>query len=250
MKAVPHQQLTLELETKHVKTYLLNNLAFVFLRRLLGWFLPRKLGILLPSQLWQRCLSSLCRNAGSRSPPSTTVPEQRTDVGCWKRFNLFSILMSIFMKSRFCNNSLLVMRKGVTVECSDLHCNPSDFPNNSQLSMHYKEFLKGYRSSAESVMIKFPFSDGSRRLDDFAVGCVDGFSKILLMMSIVSFVDELEMSPEAIAASQTLTNCLKSFSLVRCSYDHGENPQKHFLESLRNYATIFIGLLFLFWSII
>jgi len=51
MKAVPHQQLTLELETKHVKTYLLNNLAFVFLRRLLGWFLPRKLGILLPSQL-------------------------------------------------------------------------------------------------------------------------------------------------------------------------------------------------------
>ena len=114
--------------------------------------------------------------------------------------------------------------------------NPSDFPNNSQLALHFKEFLKGYKSSSESVVTKFPFADGSRRLEDFTVGCVDGFSKILLMLAIVSFVDELEMTPEAIASSKTLSNALQSFSLVRCCYDHRDSPQQHFLDSLRNSA--------------
>ena len=86
------------------------------------------------------------------------------------------------------------------------------------------------------MIAKFPFSDGSRRLEDFTVGCVDGFSKIVLMLSIVSFVDELEMTPEAIASSKTLSNTLQSFSLVRCCYDHRDSPQQHFLNSLRNSA--------------
>ena len=124
-----------------------------------------------------------------------------------------------------------------------LPCNPSDFPNNSQLAMHFKEFLKGYRSSAESIITKFPYSDGSRRLEDFSVGCVDGFSKILLMLAIVSFVDELEMTPEAIASSKTLSHALQSFSLVRCCYEHRESPQQLFLDSLRNLArTVWVCL--------
>lgn len=88
------------------------------------------------------------------------------------------------------------------------------------------------------MVTKFPFADGSRRLEQFSVGCVDGFSKILLMLAIVSFVDELEMTPESIASSKTLSNALQTFSLVRCCYDHRESPQQHYLDSLRDSANI------------
>ena len=122
--------------------------------------------------------------------------------------------------------------------CSSPHvsnacCDPEDFPNNNQLSMHFKEFLSGYRSSADSIVTKFPFADGSRTLDDFSVGCVDGFSKILLMISIVAFIDELEISADAIRQCPMLMNTLQSFSVVRCTYMHESHPGHHFLQSLR-----------------
>ena len=110
-----------------------------------------------------------------------------------------------------------------------------DYPNNAQISLHFKEFLlSGYRLSAEAVMTKFPWADGSRELRPFSVGCVDGFTKIIIMLALVGVIEELEISDEALQSCPVLLKALKSFRYVRCSYEHEENPANHFLHSLRN----------------
>jgi hypothetical protein len=106
----------------------------------------------------------------------------------------------------------------------------SDFPNNSQLCMYFREFAQfGYKSSAEAVVTKFPYCDGSRCLEQFSVGVSDGFTKVLLMFLIISFVEELELSKEE---QETLKSTLCSFKYVRCTYEHFDNPGHHYLNSL------------------
>lgn len=66
------------------------------------------------------------------------------------------------------------------------------WPQNQQLRSHFGDFLKGYRSSAESIECTFPHADSSRVLNDFSVCFADGFSKVLLCTAIVCFIHELE----------------------------------------------------------
>lgn len=66
---------------------------------------------------------------------------------------------------------------------------------------------------------------------------MDGFTKVLLMMSILCFVEELEFTEDKLK-DPTLQATLKSFQLVRCSYTHYDNPGYYFLNSLRNQAEL------------
>ena len=67
----------------------------------------------------------------------------------------------------------------------------TDFPQNTQMSAHFKEFLKdGYRVSAEAVEVKFATGDGSRSIYDGSVGISDGFCKLLIMAGITLICGE------------------------------------------------------------
>ena len=69
----------------------------------------------------------------------------------------------------------------------------TDFPQNTQMAAHIKEFLKdGYRVSAEAVEVKFATGDGSRSIYDGSVGISDGFCKLLIMVGITLICGELE----------------------------------------------------------
>lgn len=58
--------------------------------------------------------------------------------------------------------------------------------------MHFGEFLEGYRVSEEAVRIKFLATPSDRMLQPGIVGYVDGFAKVLIMVSIVTFIHELD----------------------------------------------------------
>ena len=103
------------------------------------------------------------------------------------------------------------------------------------MAVHFREFLFcGYRVSAEAIITKFEQSSGDRVMHDFTVGLVDGQSKLLLMLSIVAFVDELEISEDAINQCPMLLKTLESFRYIRCAYQHFENAAGHYLNSLRH----------------
>lgn len=70
--------------------------------------------------------------------------------------------------------------------------NPAVYPVNAQFKKHFKEFLTGYRSSAESVEVKFQKTAANRTIGCFTVGIVDGFLKILTMMGVACIVHELD----------------------------------------------------------
>lgn len=67
-----------------------------------------------------------------------------------------------------------------------------DYPQNEQCRAHFGEFLLGYRSSAETVQCKFPYSDSTRSVKLFSTGFIDGFNKIILMMGILAGIYEME----------------------------------------------------------
>ena len=69
---------------------------------------------------------------------------------------------------------------------------PADWPQNEQCRLHFGEFLKGYRPSAESVETRFPFADSTRQVKNFSVCFNDGFTKVLLMTGICCFIYELD----------------------------------------------------------
>ena len=69
----------------------------------------------------------------------------------------------------------------------------ADYPQNTQMACHFKEFLKGgYRVSAEAVEVKFPSGDGTRQSFSGSVGINDGFTKILIMAGICLICHSLE----------------------------------------------------------
>ena len=111
---------------------------------------------------------------------------------------------------------------------------PADYPNNSQFTLFFKEFVTfGYRSSTDAIVVKFPWADGSRNLELWSVGISDGFTKIILMLSVVAIAWELELTgPEV----DQLKGTFSSFKFVRCTYEHFVHPGHHFLKSLRTLA--------------
>lgn len=119
---------------------------------------------------------------------------------------------------------------------------PAVFPSNQQLSMHLGEFLTfGYKPSIGNVECKFPFRDSTRSISDFSVGVVDGHCKIILMFLITAMATELEFSLEQL---KEISPVLASFSQIRCSYEHFDNPAHFFLYSLRIFAAIYLVILF------
>ncbi len=69
---------------------------------------------------------------------------------------------------------------------------PAVYPVNAQFKKHFREFLTGYRSSAESVEVKFQKTAANRAIGGFTVGIVDGFLKVLLMMGVACIIHELD----------------------------------------------------------
>lgn len=67
-----------------------------------------------------------------------------------------------------------------------------DYPQNEQCRAHFGEFLLGYRSSAEAVQCKFPYSDSTRAVKKFCTGFIDGFNKVILMVGILAAIHEME----------------------------------------------------------
>ncbi|CAK9080612.1 unnamed protein product, partial [Durusdinium trenchii] len=112
------------------------------------------------------------------------------------------------------------------------------FPNNQQIYVIYKEFLEhGYKGALGTVLIKFPHRDGTRSIPAGSVGLVDGFAKIMVMLSVVLFIKELELLDQALE-DPTLRKTLQSFADIRCSYEHHENPSLFHLQSLRHLSCI------------
>lgn len=112
---------------------------------------------------------------------------------------------------------------------------PADFPPNTQFKVHWREFLReGYKPHYGALMVKFPdwSRDGSRAIQQGSVGLVDGQTKLLIMLSIVSFVAELELS-EADCEHPILKATLASFASIYCSFTHYDHPGHYFLQSLR-----------------
>ena len=108
------------------------------------------------------------------------------------------------------------------------------FPNNSAISLHYREFLlRGYLPGAEGILTKFPLADSSRELKPFSVGMVDGFCKVVIMLALLAAIDELEVSEDRLQKDADMLKTLKSFKYIHCAYQHVENPADHFLQALR-----------------
>ena len=69
----------------------------------------------------------------------------------------------------------------------------SDYPQKTQVSAHFREFLKnGYQVSAEAIQTKFPVADGTREIVLGTVGINDGFTKIVIMVGIILITHFLE----------------------------------------------------------
>ena len=100
--------------------------------------------------------------------------------------------------------------------------------------------VHGYRPSREAVQVKFGDGarDGSRVINDFSTGIVDGFTKILIMMSIPVFCRELQISSQDAFADKVLGATLASFQCVRCAYTHYDNIAFHHLDALRCLAVV------------
>ena len=58
--------------------------------------------------------------------------------------------------------------------------------------MHIKEFMLGYRSSAEAVQVRFPRVDQTRSIQDFATGYNDGQLKCITMIGLVVIIHALD----------------------------------------------------------
>ncbi|CAK8998217.1 unnamed protein product [Durusdinium trenchii] len=105
------------------------------------------------------------------------------------------------------------------------------YPSNQQFKKHFGEFLRyGYKPHLGAIEVKFPFRDSTRTIPPHSVGLVDGFAKIVIMLSIVAMVKELELE---VPRDSPLEATLHSFATVHCSYSHFQQPAHHFLYSLK-----------------
>ena len=107
------------------------------------------------------------------------------------------------------------------------------------MQIHFPEFLQhGYKSSIGNIECKFPHRDSTRGIGPFSVGCTDGHTKVILMMTVVAMVKELDFGAEQLQ-DKHLAMVLASFAQIRCSYEHYSNPAHFFLHSLRSLTFCF-----------
>lgn len=107
------------------------------------------------------------------------------------------------------------------------------YPSNQQFEVHFMEFLtNGYKPSMGCVDIRFDHGSGDRSLKLHDVKFVDGQTKVLLMLSIIAFCAELELTARDCEHPHMQT-VLSSFVAVRCTYNFFENESDHYLHSLK-----------------
>ncbi|CAK9080615.1 unnamed protein product, partial [Durusdinium trenchii] len=107
------------------------------------------------------------------------------------------------------------------------------FPNNQQIYVIYKEFLEhGYKGALGTVLIKFPHRDGTRSIPAGSVGLVDGFAKIMVMLSVVLFIKELELLDQALE-DPTLRKTLQRRTLEQYVQDHQDKSRNALQKSLQ-----------------
>eukprot|EP00435_Cladocopium_sp_Y103_P056619 s599_g19.t1 len=95
------------------------------------------------------------------------------------------------------------------------HAGPADYPSNQQFEVHFMEFLtNGYKPGMGCVDIRFDHGSGDRTLRFHDVKFVDGQTKVLLMLGIVGFCAELELTDTDCEDPQ-LKMVLSSFVGVR-----------------------------------
>lgn len=82
-----------------------------------------------------------------------------------------------------------------------------------------------------SVDVRFDHGAGDRSLNVHTVKFVDGQTKVLIMLAIVGFCSELELTEEDISTSP-LAHVLSTFISIRCHFEFFENESHHFLHSL------------------
>lgn len=112
------------------------------------------------------------------------------------------------------------------------------------MQIHFPEFLQhGYKSSIGNIECKFPHRDSTRGIGPFSVGVTDGHTKVILMMTVVAMVKELEFGAEQLQ-DKHLAMVLASFAQIRCSYEHYSNPAHFFLHSLRSLMVCFTRIYF------
>ncbi|CAK9076606.1 Uncharacterized protein SCF082_LOCUS36896, partial [Durusdinium trenchii] len=105
------------------------------------------------------------------------------------------------------------------------------FPNNGGICLIVNEFMhSGYSSGFDAIKVKFPMADDTREVKDWTTGVVDGQTRILACLAIISCCAELELVAELV---EEIRDVLGSFKLLRCSYKHFENPGHHYLHSLK-----------------
>lgn len=164
---------------------------------------------------------------------STSDPPGRTDVGHLEKYRLKKKRLKIIyiLRDHGWRNSISFNLNYPT--SLFLTVVPADYPSNQQIAAHFGEFLmNGYKPSLGCVEVKFDHGEGLRVLKPGAVDFVDGQTKVLIMLGILSFCSELEIG-ESDLKDPKLNMILKSFSSIRCSYQHSSNPRDHFLHSLR-----------------
>ncbi|CAK9097187.1 unnamed protein product [Durusdinium trenchii] len=107
------------------------------------------------------------------------------------------------------------------------------YPSNQQFNIHFYEFLRnGYKPSMGSVDVRFDHGAGDRSLNVHTVKFVDGQTKVLIMLAIVGFCSELELT-EADISTSPLAHVLSTFISIRCHFEFFENESHHFLHSLK-----------------
>ena len=111
---------------------------------------------------------------------------------------------------------------------------PADFPSNQQFIVLLPEILAaGYNAAYGSILVKFPLRsrDGSRLIKEGTAGIVDGFAKVISMLSILVIIKELDLSPDELS-HPVLRTTLESFVSIQVSYKHHEHPAHYYLQSL------------------
>lgn len=81
------------------------------------------------------------------------------------------------------------------------------------MQIHFPEFLQhGYKSSIGNIECKFPHRDSTRGIGPFSVGCTDGHTKVILMMTVVAMVKELDFGAEQLQDKHLAMPALRRFA--------------------------------------
>ena len=105
-------------------------------------------------------------------------------------------------------------------------------PSNLAIEKHFNSFLvDGFDTAREKIDICFPDRKEDNSVPDFSLGYVDGQTKVIICLLIVTLCESEGLAPEEIKGSK-LADTLKSFRLIKINYKHFDRPDKHIMEAL------------------